>query len=103
MITNFPSFAIWAGFFGVFYALPVSSQYSAICEFTDVENINLVLSVNSLMLCGGVLASPIINGALVDYTKSFWSTFYLAGSLITAGAILCFTARMVHLRNKPAR
>ena len=98
IIHDFQSFAVWAAVFGIFYALPVSSQYSSISEFTDVENTNLILSVNSLMLCGGVLVTPIINGALLDYTNSYWSTFYMAGSLMCFGAILCFFARILHVR-----
>ena len=44
IISDFNSFAIWAGIFGLIYALPVSSQMSAICEYTDVKNMNSVLS-----------------------------------------------------------
>ena len=55
---------------------------------------NTVLSLNALMIIFGVLIGPIINGSIVDYTGTYWSTFYIAGGLLVAGAIAMFTARM---------
>lgn len=86
IITGYLSFAIWAAFFGTFYALPVSCQFSAICEFADVKYMNEILSINSLMLIIGSPLSPLINGALVDITDSYWSTYYFAGALMMTGA-----------------
>lgn len=42
----------------------------------------------------GTPTTPLINGWLVDYTGSYWATFFLAGSFMTAGAICLTLAKM---------
>ena len=71
IIQDYDSFLIWAILFGLIYSLPVSTQIASIAEFTDVKNMNSVLSVNALILLFGVLLAPLVNGALVDITKSY--------------------------------
>lgn len=95
LIYSYLSFAMWAAVFGILYALPVSTQFTAICEFADIRHMNTVLSINCLSLVFGSPLSPLINGALVDYTGSYWATYYLAGSLMTAGAVLICIAKMI--------
>lgn len=61
----------------------------------------LVCSINALMLIFGVLIGPIVNGALVDYTGSYWSTFYLSGGMLVGGVSMIFLARFIQsLREK---
>jgi len=97
-ISNYLSFAIWAALFGTFYALPVSCQFSAVGDLTEIDNISDILSLNSLLLIFGTPTTPLINGWLVDYTGSYWATFFLAGSFMTAGAI-CLTLAKICKRS----
>ena len=46
----------------------------------------------------GVLIMPIINGAIVDATQSFWSTYYFAGGLMLVGTLIMLLAKF--LQNK---
>jgi len=93
VITDYSSFMVWSSIFGLVYAMPVSSQMSSICEFTDVKNMNSVLSLNALLVMIGVVVGPIINGMLVDFTGSYRSTFYLAGVLMAASSLFVFSAK----------
>ena len=43
IIHDFQSFVIWAFIFGILFAVPIAAQYSAFCEFTEVENMNALL------------------------------------------------------------
>ena len=69
------------------------AHISSICEFTDVKNMNSVLSLNALLVMIGVVVGPIVNGMLVDFTGSYRSTFYLAGVLMAASSICGFSAK----------
>jgi len=96
VVNDYASYAAWATVFGLCWGMPVSSQYSAISEFTAPENTTKVLSFNAAIQLFGLIIIPMLNGAIVQRFDSYRPPFIVAGSLMLTGGFLCILARVTY-------
>jgi len=103
IIEGYWSFTIWAICFGLCYALPVSSQYSAMGEFTHIDNISKVLSFFCFVLLIGVTIAPVITGFLVEQFCTYEVTFIFAGVMMCMGGTSAIIARCIHGQSEESK
>ena len=58
VLNDYVSFFIWGICFGICWALPVSSQFSAISEFTSAQNTTEIISFIAASLFVGLFVMP---------------------------------------------